>query len=54
MTRPELCLYRSIRYFLLPPLEKGDKGGFLIISVNIYDYKISPNPSLPKRGIFRE
>jgi hypothetical protein len=31
----------------LPPLEKGDRGGFLKKSIL---HKISPCPSLPKRG----
>ncbi len=42
---------------LIPPLEKGGKGGFentwkyAANSMGIFMiYKISPNPSLPKRG----
>jgi len=37
-------------------LEKGGQGGILrtpkAFGASFYDYKISPNPSLQKRGIF--
>jgi hypothetical protein len=35
-----------------PPFGKGGQGGILRTNASFYDYKISPNPSLPKRGIF--
>jgi len=34
--------------FTIPPLKKGGEGGFEKANK---DYKISPDPSLPKRGI---
>jgi hypothetical protein len=41
--------------FVFPPLEKGGEGGFKKANkdrrdVELINYKISPDPSLPKRG----
>jgi hypothetical protein len=38
-----------MKMLFIPPLEKGDEGGFFYTSIL---HKISPFPSLPKRGIF--
>jgi hypothetical protein len=40
-----------MKILFAPPLEKGDEGGFKEIMFLHIIHKISPTPSLPKRGI---
>jgi len=44
-------LIKSMVSLLIPPLEKGGEGGFYNKNNRLFlIFKISPNPSLPKRG----
>jgi hypothetical protein len=47
-------LTKKHKIFSASPFGKGGERGILRISASIYDYKISPNPSLLKRGVFGE
>jgi hypothetical protein len=39
---------------ILSPFGKGGRGGILRTMERLMIYKISPDPSLPKKGINRE
>jgi hypothetical protein len=48
---------RALGILIVPPLEKGGEGGFELVNKDrrevglLIIWEISPDPSLPKRGI---